>query len=180
VDAVAPDLDRWVRSPAIRVAHRRESDVAPERLWRAARELRLRETRLLGALIRWRIPGTSAESTFEELFRNPPFLVLAEGETWLLTGLVGRIWTLRRDYPLLGDGGEFRRWAQPGTAKVVFGHWVEALAGGRAALRSETRVIAFGAQGSLGLSSVGPLVRGFQHLVGSEALAAAVRRAEGR
>jgi hypothetical protein len=177
-DPEPPDLDRWLRAPAIRVAHRRESTAAPERLWRAASELRLGDAPLLGRLIRWRIPGVRIDSSFDELFRNPPFLVLAEGEASLVSGLVGRIWTLRRDYPLLADAAEFGSWSHPGTAKVLFAHWVESLPGGRSALRSEARLEAFGIQGSLGLRSVRPLIRASQHLVGTDALAAVVRRAE--
>lgn len=176
--ATAPDLDRWLPAPAVRVVHRRQSTASAERLWRAAHELRLRDTGLLGRLIRWRIPGVPADSSFEELFRNPPFTVLDEGDQWLLSGLVGRIWTLRRDYPLLGNPEDFRSWSRSGTAKVVYAHWVEGVDGERSALHSETRVAAFGTQGSVGLASVRPLIRAFEHLVGSDALAGAVRQAE--
>ena len=60
---------------------------------------------------------------------------------------------------------------------VMFANWVEASDGGRTALQSETRVQAFGVQGRIGVASVRPLIGGFQHLVGSDALAAAVQRA---
>ena len=46
------------------------------------------------------------------------------------------------------------------------------------ALCSEVRVEAFGRQGRIGLATVRPLVRGFQQLIGSDGIAAAVRRAE--
>jgi hypothetical protein len=42
----------------IRTRHRREAAVAPEALWAAARSVRLDDTRTLGRLIGWRIPGT--------------------------------------------------------------------------------------------------------------------------
>jgi hypothetical protein len=172
-----PDLDRWLPDPAVRVVHGRQSGASADRLWQAARELPLSDTRLLGRLIRLRIPGVAPVSSFEDLFCNPPFTVLARGEMSLISGLVGRIWTLRRDYPDV-DAEEFRRWARSGTAKVLFAHWVQPADSGRSELRSETRVEAFGAQGRLGLASVRPLIRGFEQLVGTDALAAAVRRAE--
>jgi hypothetical protein len=178
VPATAPDLDRWLPDPSIRVVHHRQSTVSTDRLWLAARQTQLRDTRLLGHLIRWRLPGVAVDSSFEEFFRNPPFTVLDEADRWLVSGVVGRIWTLRRDYPILEDSAEFRRWSSSGTAKVVFGHCVQATEDGRSALRSEVRAEAFGAQGQLGLASVRPLIRAFEHLVGSDALAAAVRRAE--
>src|SRR5881227_2030948 len=96
---VRPDLDHWIPEPGMRVAHRRESRAGGERLWREARAVKLSETGLLGRLVRWRIPGTTAAMTFDELFRQPPFIVLEQGPSALVSGLVGRIWTIRRDYP---------------------------------------------------------------------------------
>jgi hypothetical protein len=174
------DLDYWLADPAVRVAHRRESSVPRDRLWRAALQVRLGDTYLLGRLVRWRIPGLPAQCSFYEMFRHQPFLALSESEAALVSGLVGRIWTLRRDYPSLDEGEQFREWSTPGTAKVVFANWVEDVPGGRSALRSETRVQAFGTQGRIGLASVRPLITGFQHLVASDAIAAAVREAEQR
>lgn len=178
MSATAPDLDPWLPDLSLRVVHRRQSTASADQLWLAARQLRLRDTRLLGRLIRWRIPGVAADSSFDELFRSPPFTVLDQADRWLVSGLVGRIWTLRRDYPILEDPAEFRRWSSSGTAKVVYAHWVQADERGCSALRSETRVAAFGAQGQLGLASIRPLIRAFEHLVGSDALDAAVRHAE--
>ncbi len=176
---MAVDLDRWLPSPALRVAHSRASSASVDELWAAARAVRIREAGLLGRLIRWRIPGTSAQITFDELFRQPPFLVLEEGqETALVSGMVGRIWTLRRDYPRLSDPGEFRDWSARGTARVLFANWATDEGDGRARLASEARVEAIGAQGRLGVAAVRPLVSAFQHLIGSEGLALAVRRAE--
>jgi hypothetical protein len=160
----------------VRVRHSRVSSAPRERLWEAARTVRLRDTRMLGRLVRWRIPGTPPDISFDEMFRRPPFMVLDEqAEQALISGLVGRIWTLRRDYPQLTDPEEFRAWDTPGTARVLFANWVE-----DGALVSETRVEGFGVQGRLGVRAVGPLIRGFQHLVGTDGIEAAVRLAEGR
>jgi len=172
------DLDHWIPNPSIRVAHRRESSVEPDRLWDAAREVVLSDAPRIGQLIRWRIPGTRPDLRFDELFRVPPFAVLAEGEHALVSGLVGRIWTLRRDYPRLHGAEEFLEWSKSGSAKVVFSNWVEPAGPGGSALRSEARVQPLGVQGRLGVGAVRPLVRAFQHLVASDAIAAAVKRAE--
>jgi hypothetical protein len=176
--ARAPDLDAWMPSPAVRVSHRRPSSATPERLWEATRSVRLSDTRVLGRMIRWRIPGTLARTSFDELFRAQPFIPLESLPEGLIAGLVGRIWTLRRDYPKLHRPEQYLSWSQPGTARVLFGNWVEPARHG-AVLRSETRVEAFGVQGRIGLASVRPLIRGFQQLIWSDAMAAAVRRAEG-
>jgi hypothetical protein len=177
---VKPDLDRWLADPALRVTHRRESTASADQLWEAARSVRLSDTAMLGRLIRWRIPGVGRNDYFDDLFRQPPFIVLDDDdERVLISGLVGRIWTLRRDYPRLHTPDEFRHWSQRGTVRVVFANWVEpAAAGGRSALASEARVEPLGLQGRRGLAAVRPLVRAFQHLVGTEGIATAVRRAE--
>lgn len=176
-----PELDHWLPDCALRVVHRRESNAPVERLWEAACGVRLCDAALLGRLVRWRIPGTPPKISFDELFRQPPFMVLEgdrDGKTRLVCGLVGRIWTLRRDYPQLTDPEEFRGWSQPGTARVLLANWVQPIGGGRTALVSESRVEAIGAQGRLGLAAVRPLVRGFQQLVASDGIEAAVRGAE--
>jgi hypothetical protein len=172
------DLDAWLPNPSIRVSHRRESTADPQTLWQTAQRIRLSETRMLGRLVRWRIPGVPANASFEELFRNPPFAVLHSDESALVSGLVGRIWTLRRDYPRLGDPEEFRQWSRSGTARVLFAHWVEPAGDGRSALVSEARVQALGAQGRVGVAAVRPLVRGFNYLIGTDGMEVAVRRAE--
>jgi len=176
-----PDLDHWLPKPSMRVAHRRESDAPPERLWEAARTVKLADARRLGRLVRWRIPGLGPDLTFDEMFRAPPFLVVSEDPgRALLSGLVGRIWTLRRDYPSLTDPEEFREWSAGGTARVLFASWVEQTPAGRAALQSEVRVEAIGIQGRVGVAAVRPLVGTFGNLVGSDGIEAAVRLAERR
>jgi hypothetical protein len=177
---VTPDLDKWLADPLIRVAHRRHSSASADDLWQAAQEVRLTDAAVLGRLVRWRIPGLARDAGFDDLFRQPPFMVLEAGEHLLVCGLVGRIWTPRRDYPRLGSAQEFQEWSQGGTARVVIANWAQAGNGDRegSTLAAEARVEAIGARGRLGVSAVRPLVRSFQHLIGSEAINAAVRRAE--
>ncbi len=175
---MAPNLDHWLARPGLRVTHRRESEATPQKLWDAAQSMRLGDAGRLGRLVRWRIPGTSPALTFEELFRRPPFMVLEEDDTALVSGLVGRIWTLRRDYPRLKDPEDFREWSKRGSARVVFAHWVEGGPDGGSVLTSEARVEAIGAQGRLGVRAVRPLVRAFQHLIASEGMEPAARQAE--
>ncbi len=172
-----PDPEAWLPDAAIRVTHSRSSSATPEELWRAARAVRVRDAALLGRLVQWRIPGTPGALAFDELFRRAPFTVLERGELALVSGIVGRIWTLRRDYPALADAGEFRDFDAPGTARVVFALWAVGDARG-ARLHSEVRVSANGAQGRFGLAAVRPLIGAFHNLIASDGLAAAVRRAE--
>ena len=171
------DLGSWLPDPVLAVAHRREAAVERDVLWRAARSVRLTDTALLGRLVRWRIPGSRASASYYELFSTAPFTVLHEDETALLSGIVGRIWTLRRDYPALRAPEDFRRWAQPGTARVLFANWVEPGRGTGAALHSETRVSVRDREARVGLAAVRPMISAFQSLIASEALAVAVGRA---
>jgi hypothetical protein len=174
-----PDLDDWLPRPAIRVHHRRSSRASADALWQAAQGVRLNDTAVLGRLVRWRIPGLTGDLRFDELFRQPPFTVLEEFEHGLVSGLVGRIWTLRRDYPQLSSVAEFRDWQRPGTARVVIATWVSQ-ADGACALQAEARVAPVGYQGRIGVAGVRPMVRTFGHLVGSDGISAAVRRADRR
>jgi hypothetical protein len=177
--SAAPDLDKWLAKPALHVVHRRESSASAAELWRAARDVRLADTTRLGRLVRWRIPGLERDLVYDDLFRQAPFIVLEEGEHALVSGLVGRIWTLRRDYPALGSPQEFAEWSKGGTARVVIANWAQDRDGG-SVLTAEARVQAIGAQGRLGVAAVRPVVRAFQNLVGSDGVNAAVRRAERR
>ena len=175
-----PDLDYWLADPALRVAHRRASRAPADTLWAAAQSVRLSDAALLGRLVRWRVPGTPPEISFDGLFRGDPFIVLLDGDHTLVAGLVGRIWTLRRDYPRLASPDEFRGWSTPGTARVVLANWIEPGTGDGAVLVSETRVGAIGVQGRLGVAAVRPLVSAFQHVIASDGMAAVVRLAESR
>lgn len=102
--------------------------------------------------------------------------MLDEGPTHSLSGLCGRIWTLRRDYPPLTGPDAFRAWDEPGTARVLFAHWAEPTARG-SALVSEARVEALDARARFALGVLWATVRGFERRIGGEALALAARRA---
>lgn len=170
-----PDLDFWLPAPQIRVRHRREAAVDPAELWNAAQSVRLRDARRLGRLVRLRIPGLSPELRFDEMFRSLPFNVLVEDERALVSGVVGRIWTIRRDYPRLSGPEEFRSWSQRGTVRVLFANWVEPAGDGRSALVSETRVQAVDRRGRLGLAAVRPLISSSHQLIGRDGIRAALR-----
>ena len=171
------DLDALLPDPQVRVSHRREAAADPATLWAAAGAVRLDETRTLGRLVRWRIPGTPRDLTFRELLAAPPFTILAEGERWSVSGLAGRIWTVRRDYPDLGDAEGFARWSQGGTVRVLFAHWVAPAGDGRSALTSEARVAPVDRAAAVRLRALWTVVGGWERLIGGEALSRAAQRA---
>ena len=173
-------LDAWSASPAVRTIHRRSAAAGPEALWQQAMEVRIDETRSLGRLVRWRIPGTEPGITYHDLFRTYPFCVLEEDRFLLISGLCGKIWTLARDYPRLGGPDEFTGWREPGTVRVVFAHSVREAGDGRAELVSEARVEPVDGRAALRLRALWAVIGHFERLVGAEPLALAARRAEGR
>jgi hypothetical protein len=173
-----PDLDAWLPGAAVRTHHRRTAAAAPDALWRAAMQVRLAETRTLGRLVRWRIPGTPPRQTYERLFRTYPFTVLEEGERHLVSGLCGRIWTLQRDYPPLAGPDEFRAWDQPGTVRVIFAHWVVESGDGQVELCSEARVGPVDRASALRLRALWAVIGRFEPLVAAEPLSLAASRAE--
>jgi hypothetical protein len=175
---VSNALDRWLPDPHVRTCHRRTADAGSEAVWAEATRIRLADTRRLGKLVGWRIPGVEASETYHQLFREYPFTVLEQTDTTLISGLCGRIWTIARDYPALDGPEHFAQWQEPGTVRVAFAHWVAANPDGGAALYSEARVHAIDTQARLRLKAIWALLGPFERLVGAEPLELAVRRAE--
>jgi hypothetical protein len=174
-----PVLDDWLPDAAVRTHHRRTARAEPDLLWRCARRIRLADTTVLGRLVRWRIPGTRDELTYDDMFRGYPFCVLEAGERHLVSGLCGRIWTLQRDYPAL-DADGFRDWSEPGTVRVLFSHWVAAHGDGSSELCSEARIAPVDRLAALRLKALWAVIGRFEPLVAREPLTDAVARAGGR
>jgi hypothetical protein len=171
-------LDDWLPDPQVRTRHRRAVAADPDALWHAAESVRVCDTPILGRAVRWRIPGTPSDSAYRDLFRSYPFTVLDEGERWSASGLAGRIWTLRRDYPHLHGADDFLDWDRPGTVRVLFAHWVEEGRGRGPALVSETRVKPVDRRAALLLRATWAATGQLERLIGGEALRVAARRAE--
>jgi hypothetical protein len=171
-------LDAWLPDPAVRSVHREDAAVDAQRLWEAAHEVRLADTRRLGRLVRWRIPGVPTGQTFHGLLAEYPFVLLDAGPTWSISGLCGRIWTLQRDYPRLSGPEEFRAWTRRDTVRVLFAHWVEDRGPGSSTLVSEARVAPTDRRAALRLRSLWLVVGVFERLIGAEPLALAAARAQ--
>jgi hypothetical protein len=173
-----PDLDAWLPEPQIRTRHRLAAEVDADRLWHAAETVRLRDAPVLGRAVRWRIPGTASDLLFRDLFRQYPFAVIDEGTRWSVSGMCGRIWTLRRDYPRIEGADDFLAWDGRGTVRVLLAHWIEGDGPGRTALVSEGRIKPVNGQAALRLRALWALVGHLERLIGGEVLRDAVRRAE--
>jgi hypothetical protein len=116
--------------------------------------------------------------SFRDLFREYPFAVIAEGTHWSVSGMCGRIWTLRRDYPRIEGADEFLAWQELGTVRVVLAHWTERDGPGRNSLVSEARIKPVDGQARLRLRALWAIVGHFERFIGSEVLRAAVGDAE--
>lgn len=173
-----PDLDSWLPNPQVRTRHRRSAQADPDRLWHAAEQVRLSDTQALGRAVRWRIPGTPPELSFRDLFRHYPFAVIAEGDRWSVSGMCGRIWTLRRDYPRIEGADDFLAWDDRNTVRVLLAHWIERDGPRQSALVSEARIKPVDRQAGMRLRALWAVVGHLERLIGGEVLRAAVRDAE--
>jgi hypothetical protein len=175
--AERPNLDDWLPDPQIRTSHRRGAEAEPAEVWRAAQRMRVKDAPRLARVLRWRIPGTAADLRFEELFSRYPFAILDEGENWSVSGLCGRPWSVRRDYPRLSGPDEFRDWNEAGTVRILFAHWIEPKDGGGAELVSESRVEPVDRRARWRMRTLWTAMGRFESLIGREALTAAVEAA---
>lgn len=175
-----PDLDGWIAEPAVRTHLSTVARAPASALWSAASGVRLSDTRTLGRLVRWRIPGLSADQTFHDMFQRYPFALLAASDTWSVSGLCGRIWTFAHDYPDLNGDADFRAWDEPGTVRVLFAHWAVDRDDGTSELHSEERIEPLDGGAAWRLRALWRLVGPFKDTVSAEPLPIAVARAEGR
>jgi hypothetical protein len=173
-----PDLDEWLPDPQVRTRHRVSSQGGADRLWHAAQTVRLADAPTLGRAVRWRIPGTTPDLRFRDLFRQYPFVLIDEGPRWSVSGMCGRIWTIRRDYPHIKGAEDFLAWEEPGTVRVLLGHWMQGDGPGGNALVSEGRIKPVNRQAGLRLRGLWAVVGHLDRLIGSEVLRAAARHAD--
>lgn len=175
----APDLDAWLPEPELVTRHQRDARAGPDTLWAAACGVRLDQTRTIGRLVRWRIPGVPADRSFMRLLAEDPFTVLDRGPHHSISGLCGRIWTLSRDYAQLTGPADFMAWDAPRSVRVLFAHWVTP---GRDAhtssLHSEARVGPTDGLAAMRLRALWLAVGPFERLIGAEPLALAAARAQ--
>jgi len=172
------DLDQWLPEPQIRTYHRRAVNASADDLWEAAAAMQIGDAPLFGRAVRWRIPGTPPDLSFRDLLRRDPFVLIAEGLRWSVSGLCGRIWTIQRDYPDIAGPEQFRAWNEPGTVRVLLAHWTEPDSDGRAALVSEGRIKPVDRQAAFRMRLLWTVVGRFDRLVSSEVLRNVARRTQ--
>ncbi len=175
------DLDAWLPDAQITTRHSRTAAVDADMLWAAARGVRLDQTRTIGHLVRWRIPGVPPDESFMGLLCEDPFTLRDEGPRHAISGLCGRIWTLSRDYGELAGADDFLAWNEPRTVRVLFAHWVKpGPDAGTSTLYSEARVAPTDRVAAMRLRALWLAVGPFERLIGAEALELATASAQSR
>jgi hypothetical protein len=172
-------LDAWLPDPHARTWHVRSSPAPPERLWEAATAVRVRDTVALRPLIMLRFGGDAptVDTTFRELFRRHPFVLLEEGERSSISGLAGHLWSPRGDFARLDGPEDYRGWEEPGTARVAVLNAVRARSGGGSEIVAETRVRCVDRRALLRFRPYWAVVGPFSRFIRIDLLGAAVRRA---
>ena len=174
-------IDDWLPKAHARIHHARTSTAAPDELWEAAQSVRIRDTPRLARLIRWRLGrhAPATETTFEEFFRTGIFMLLEEGERLHVSGVAGRIWAPSGEYARFETAADYRQYDKPGTAKVVLRNAVRPHASG-SEIFHEAGVWVADRRALMIFRPFWALVGPLSGVIGTEALTAAVRRAEGR
>lgn len=118
----------------------------------------------------------SADTTFRELFRCPPFTLLEESTHSSISGLAGRVWALGDVFASLDGADDFAAFAQPGTAKVAVLNQVRPCAGGSEIL-SEARVWCTDRRARLRFVPFWAVVGPFSRFIRLDLLSTAARQA---
>ena len=174
-------IEHWLPGCHARLHHARTSTAAPDELWAAALDVRLRDAPRLHRLIRWRL-GRHApppDTTFEEFFRTGIFMLLEEGERLYVSGVAGKIWAPSGDYAEFETAGEYREWRRRGTAKVVLRNEVTAHERG-SQIVTDAHIWVADRRTQLIFRPFWAFVHPFARFIYSEGMAVAVKRAERR
>jgi hypothetical protein len=116
---LATSLDSWLPDYQVRSLQRRVSSADPDRLWEAAGQTRIRDTRMLRPLIGARLGphAPPADTTFRELFRSGIFTLLEEGDHYSISGIAGCLWSPRGDFARFESAADYKEYEPPGRAK---------------------------------------------------------------
>jgi hypothetical protein len=176
---VSTPLDNWLPKHNVRMRYARTSSASPAELWQAASEITLSDTGRMRRLIGWRLGkhAPPSDTTYRDLFRSGIFTLLEEGERFSVSGVAGRIWAPSGDYASFESGDEYREWSRPGTAKVAVMTAVHEHEKG-SEIVSESRVFVDGRRARILFRGFWSVVAPFGRYIGSDVLAAAVKRAE--
>jgi hypothetical protein len=176
---VPPSLDPWIPRHHVRTRHSRTSTADPSSLWRAANEVRIRDTHTLRPLIMLRLGGRAPgpDTTFRQLFSDGIFKLLEDGERHVVAGVAGKLWKPSPDYVRFESAADYRSYAEPGTAKAALLTEVREHARG-SEIVIEMRVWCIDRRAQLFFRPYWAVIGPFSRFIRGELLGAAVKRAE--
>lgn len=133
--------------------HSIEIAASPDAVWRALQELETREVlavrwltglRLLPARLLGRatlVTPAAHERVLDAILKSRFIRLDERPGSELVVGTAGRFWRLAGERGALQSRDEFLRFDEPESAKAAMDFRIESLAGGRARLSTETRVL---------------------------------------
>ena len=141
--------------------------------------MQVRETRTLRPIIGWRLGryAPAADSSVYDVLAAHPFVQLADDGMVSVSGLAGKLWALGDTFVRFDGAAAFRGWEEPGFCKVAVRHEVLPHGGG-SEIRSDVRIWCTSRRAQLRFRPYWAFIGPFSRFIGSELLAAAVRRAE--
>lgn len=142
-------IDRYLPTYEWNEVHSTEIRAAPAAVLAALRAVTAREMRLVGLLLRLRtLPARvfgqrrsvrREGPVLEEILRSA-FVLLAENESEMVVGTIGKFWQLAATHAEFTDGEAFVAFAAPGRARAVMSFSLSDAGGGWTRLSTETRV----------------------------------------
>ena len=180
-------IDRFLSAYGWNEVHSIEIAAGPATVLSAVRSVTAREMPLVGLLMGLRaLPARllghrpsvgGGGPVMEEILRSR-FVLLAEDETEVVVGTVGRFWQPRATHAELRDGDGFLAFDAPGWAKAVMNFSVADAGGGRTRLVTETRIVATDAHARRRFAAYWLIVRPGSGLIRVLWLRAVKKRAE--
>ena len=182
-------IDRFLPAYEWNEVHSIEVAAEPAAVLAAVRAVTAREMRLVGLLLWLRaLPARllghrrlvrGGGPVLEEILRSA-FVLLAENESEMVVGTVGRFWQPRATHAEIRDGDAFIAFDTAGWARAAMNFSVSEVGRGRTRLSTETRIAATDARARRRFGAYWLIVRPGSGLIRLLWLRAVKKRAEKR
>jgi len=180
-------IDRFLPEYDWNEVHSIEIGATPAAVLVALRAVTAGEIRLVGLLMGLRAlparllghrpPVRRGGPVLEEVLRST-FGLLAENESEMVVGTIGRFWQPRATHAHFRDGGAFIAFERPGWAKAAMNFSVSDAGRGRTRLATETRIVVTDARARRRFAAYWLIVRPGSGLIRLLWLRAVKKRAE--
>ena len=181
-------IDRFLPAYEWNEVHSIEIAAGPATVLAAVRAVTAGEIRLVGLLmwlralparllLGYRPPVRGGGPLLEDVLRST-FVLLAENESEMVVGTVGRFWQPRATHAEFRDGDAFIAFDTPGWAKAAMNFSASDAGRGRTRLSTETRIVATDRSARLRFGAYWLIVRPGSGLIRLMWLRAVRKRAE--